>query len=188
MTLPWKHEEDLTFFTGWFFFVCTSRTGQVVRYSLPTGRSRAALRAPAHGNVYKKTSLMPSWTALKVACKKWCFCGKLQLVWRVIWPYSPGITGTQKVHYEGILHFWPSHITCVFQVFQYTFVYWEACHKCHVLQGKNDRKSWFLAECHMSFGSPFFEQDCLKFFFWASIPPINTLSPKNSLLDEQLFI
>ena len=56
------------------------------------------------------------------------------------------------------------HILHVFfQVFQYTFVYWEACHKCHVLQGKNDQKSCFLAECHMSFGSPFFEQDCLKF-------------------------
>ena len=27
-----------------------------------------------------------------------------------------------------------------------------------------------------------------RIFFWASIPPNNTLSPKNSLLDEQLFI
>ena len=94
------------------------------------GALACALRAPARGNVYKKTL----WSL---------FC---------------------------------------------TIVCWEACHKCHVLQGKNDRKSWFLAECHMSFGSPFFEQDCLKFFFWASIPPNNTLSPKNSLLDEQLFI
>ena len=74
------------------------------------------------------------------------------------------------------------------RVFQCTFLYWEACHKCHVLQGKNDQKSWFLAECHMSFGSPISEHDWKKIFFWASIPPNNTLSPKNSLLDEQLCI
>ena len=68
VTLPWKRDEDLPFFTGGFF--CKHLThwagGQLFA-------SRGAF-------AYKKTSLMP----VKWPVKKWCFCRKRQMVKRVI--------------------------------------------------------------------------------------------------------
>ena len=79
VTLPWKRDEDLPFFTGGFF--CKHLThwagGQLFA---SRGAFACALRAPAHGNVYKKTSLVP----VKWPVKKWCFCRKRQMVKRVI--------------------------------------------------------------------------------------------------------
>ena len=45
---------------------------------------------------------------------------------------------------------------------------------------------WPNATCHLAVH--FLNTTEKKNFFWASIPPNNTLSPKNSLSDEQLFI
>ena len=79
VTLPWKRDEDLPFFTGGIF--CKHLThwagGQLFA---SRGAFACALRAPAHGNVYKKTSLVP----VKWPVKKWCFCRKRQMVKRVI--------------------------------------------------------------------------------------------------------
>ena len=52
------------FFTGGFFCMDLTHWAGAVSYSLPRGAFACALRAPAHGNVYKKNLTR----ACKVAC------------------------------------------------------------------------------------------------------------------------
>ena len=80
-------------------------------------------------------------------CVGVCGCAVCGCVVCVVWVAHISIVKTKKLRFFRISLTKESctfdhHILDVFfQVFQCTFLYWEACHKCHVLQGKNDQKS-----------------------------------------------
>ena len=91
-------------------------------------------------------------------CVGVCGCAVCGCVVCVVWVAHISIVKTKKLRFFRTIfprYNWYSkssltkesctfdhHILHVFfQVFQCTFLYWEACHKCHVLQGKNDQKS-----------------------------------------------
>ena len=128
MTLPWKRDEDHTFFPH--------ALGRRSAYSLPRG-VRVTKKTLTH-------AFMNCFSGEKCPVKKWCFCGTWQMDQksdltifpRYNWYSKSSLTKESCTFDHHMLHVF-------FQVFQCTFLYWEACHKCHVLQGKNDQKSWF---------------------------------------------